>query len=529
VRKTLVIKIFTVLCLGFSSFSAKSQQVNTMYFMENVPVRNYLNPAFQPLNDFYLGFPVLGYTQLGIGNNSLTLKDFAYNDASGKPIWFMNKNGNKDKFFNVLKPSLLFQANFQINILDVGFRTGKAYWTLSLTEKTEGQMGLPNDLMKFLLYGTPDMDKNSYDFSSLGGDATLYTEAAFGYSRKVNKKLSVGAKLKLLLGTANVSGSINDLKLNAGIDEWRLVGNGSANYSSPVDLNGNSLRTFDPNMDLTLSQLLKPSGIGGGIDFGVVYKLLDELTISAAVNDLGFIRWSKNLKNMNFSTDAKFSGLDYTVKIKTVDDFKDFADSVFNSIKDSKKDSIVSNNAYTTYTSPKLNIGVEYAFLKNKLSVGLLSRTLLHHKVPYEELTASINGRPIDWFNMSLSYSVLNGRMSNIGAGLGLRTGFIHWFLSADYIPVKYATVDLTSASLQANNPVPYSTKGINMALGINFVFGNRLDEDRDGVIDRKDKCPDTPRGVIVDKCGCPVDAESIGDPDYMQKSRIRPTKPNEK
>jgi len=313
------------------------------------------------------------------------------------------------------------------------------------------------------------------------------------------------------------------------MEEWRLVGNGSINYSSPVDLNGNSFKTFDPNTDLTVNRWLKPSGMGGGIDLGAVYKVVDGLTVSAAVTDLGFIRWSKNLKRMNFSADAKFSGLDYTVKIKTVDDFKDFADSVFNTIKDSKKDSITSNSTYTTYTSPKLNIGVEYAVLRNKLSFGLLSRTMFHQSLPYEELTASINGRPIDWFNMSLSYSVLNGRMSNIGAGLGLRTGFIHWFLSADYIPVKYATVDMTSASLQANTPVPYSTKGVNLALGINFVFGNRLDEDGDGVIDRKDKCPDTPRGVIVDKCGCPVDAESIGDPDYMLKSRIRPTKPNEK
>ena len=528
-RNRIIIKIFVVLCLCFSSYNAKSQQVNTLYFMENVPVRNYLNPAFQPLNNFYLGFPVLGYSQISFGNNSLTLKDFAYNDANGKPIWFLNKNGNKDNFFNILKSSLLFQTNFQVNILDFGFRTGKAYWSFSLTEKAEGQIGLPKDLMKLLLYGTPNMDNNSYDFTSIGADATVYTEAGLGYSRKMNSKLSIGAKLKLLLGTANVSTSSGSLKLNAGMNEWNLVGNGSVNYSSPIDLNGNSFKSFDPNTDLSINQWLKPSGVGGGIDLGVTYKLTNELTLSAAVTDLGFIRWSKNLKRMSYSTNSKFTGLDYTVKIKTVDDFKDYADSVFTSIKDTEKDSVTSNSAYTTYTSTKVNVGAEYAFFKNKLSVGLLSRTMIHYNVPYEELTASINGRPIDWFNMSVSYSILNGRMSNIGAGLGLRTGFIHWFLSADYLPVKYATVDINSGSSSFNAPVPYNTKGLNLAFGINFVFGNKIDSDRDGVIDRKDKCPDTPRGVIVDKCGCPVDAESIGDPDYMLKSRIRPTKPLEK
>jgi len=110
---------------------------------------------------------------------------------------------------------------------------------------------------------------------------------------------------------------------------------------------------------------------------GVTYKLTNELTLSAAVTDLGFIRWSKNLKRMSYSTNSKFTGLDYTVKIKTVDDFKDFADSVFTSIKDTEKDSVTSNSAYTTYTSTKVNVGAEYAFFKNKLSVGLLSRTLI--------------------------------------------------------------------------------------------------------------------------------------------------------
>jgi len=72
-NKSILSKIFLVLCLSFSTFKAYSQQVNTMYFMENVPVRNYLNPAFQPLSNFYLGFPILGFTQFGVGNNSLKI------------------------------------------------------------------------------------------------------------------------------------------------------------------------------------------------------------------------------------------------------------------------------------------------------------------------------------------------------------------------------------------------------------------------------------------------------------------------
>ncbi|MDD5186536.1 MAG: hypothetical protein PHS84_14875, partial [Paludibacter sp.] len=54
---------------------AEAQQVNTMYFMEDVPLRHLLNPAFQPTEYYYLSLPVVGLTQASVGNNSVTLKD----------------------------------------------------------------------------------------------------------------------------------------------------------------------------------------------------------------------------------------------------------------------------------------------------------------------------------------------------------------------------------------------------------------------------------------------------------------------
>jgi outer membrane protein OmpA-like peptidoglycan-associated protein len=44
------------------------------------------------------------------------------------------------------------------------------------------------------------------------------------------------------------------------------------------------------------------------------------------------------------------------------------------------------------------------------------------------------------------------------------------------------------------------------------------MDTDGDGVPDYMDKCPDTPKGVMVDKDGCPADSDGDGVPDYMDK-----------
>ena len=65
--------------------------------------------------------------------------------------------------------------------------------------------------------------------------------------------------------------------------------------------------------------------------------------------------------------------------------------------------------------------------------------------------------------------------------------------------------------------------KGVNDAYlfhsaGLSFNFGNKKDEDKDGVADRKDKCPATPAKIAVDKMGCPVDKDKDGVADYLDE-----------
>jgi len=49
-------------------------------------------------------------------------------------------------------------------------------------------------------------------------------------------------------------------------------------------------------------------------------------------------------------------------------------------------------------------------------------------------------------------------------------------------------------------------------------AFGCPVDSDNDGVVDYLDKCPDTPPGVKVDTAGCPIDSDRDGVPDSRDK-----------
>ncbi len=62
---------------------------------------------------------------------------------------------------------------------------------------------------------------------------------------------------------------------------------------------------------------------------------------------------------------------------------------------------------------------------------------------------------------------------------------------------------------------------GIQITLGGSAHNG---DEDKDGVKDKDDKCPDTPRGAQVDASGCPLDSDGDHVPDGIDQCPNTPT-----
>lgn len=52
---------------------------------------------------------------------------------------------------------------------------------------------------------------------------------------------------------------------------------------------------------------------------------------------------------------------------------------------------------------------------------------------------------------------------------------------------------------------------------------GCPLDTDGDGVYDYLDRCGDTPKGILVDTCGCPLDSDGDGIPDHIDKCPYTP------
>lgn len=578
-----LIAILLSVNVGFS-------QTNTFYFMEDAPTRSDMNPAFMPNCDGYFDFIILPSFYFGLGNNSLTLKDGLFL-RNGKLLTPFATGENPDRFFSKIRRVTAMELGLNLKLLNFGFRTkNDGYFTFDASLKSNGGFFLPKDMFRLAIYGTEDeFGVNSFDLKKLGANAALFSELGFGYMHPINDQWTVGGRLKFLMGYASIYSNVKNLRLDASRDKWHAIADAALYGSLPLDFQTNDKGNIDVS-SATLKReykanwagRLNPAGYGAGIDLGATFKPMEELTISAAITDLSFIRWNKNLYQGTIKGDTAFTGINYnygdTIDFKKMG--QDFIDAF--GVKANEM-----SQGYTQMLMANLNVGAEYGILENKISFGVLSHTRFSSRQIFEEVTLAANFRPADWFKAYLSYSVANSRWNNIGLGLNLRMGPVNTFIVADYVPMHWAKI------IDDNNKrytAPYNTKMFNIQAGMSFNFGCSKDRDRDGIKDKydlcpdtdidrlrklcpdvkrkdfvdeqgceldddkdgvhncydqcpdtpegikvdergcpvdsdgdsvtddKDRCPDTPEGVVVDEHGCPVDTDGDGVADYLDK-----------
>ena len=82
---------------------------------------------------------------------------------------------------------------------------------------------------------------------------------------------------------------------------------------------------------------------------------------------------------------------------------------------------------------------------------------------------------------------------------------------------VTIVNSDKVDACVSNNNDKAFQDLFSTISLGFVYKFGTR-DCDKDGVVNHKDDCPNTPAGVVVDEKGCPIDTDRDGIADYLDK-----------
>ena len=481
IRNTKYILSF-ILLLVSCDLSAQNSQV--LYYM-NLPQNHLLNPAFRPSNSVYIGLPVLSGINININNNFINFSDVFIKGSNDSILSFLHPDYDISKFIAKIKDKNSIEPESVIQLFGLGFNVGrKSYVFLDINERVDGNVVIPGDLFRLGLEGNEQFAGGKMDLSALRGDVKIYHEIGLGFSRDFTSKLRIGIKGKLLAGVAVASIDNNYLSLTVNDDYTHtLDADLTVNLSAPVDVYINSDNTIDSlifndsqfdNAGTVADYILKTPNKGLGLDIGAEYKFNDRIKISAAITDLGYIKWKRDISNLKAKSSFEFSGVDMLDVYNGTMTFDSLGQELLDSLKNSF--SLTNDKSpFTTWLPFGITAGGSYN-LTPSVSVGLLSYTRFIGKQIREALTLSANVNLSNAFSTSIAYTAANHRYDNLGFGLAFRAGWAQFYFIADRIPITWNKI----ISGDSNIPLPVSWNTVHARIGMNLAFGNRVKKRED-------------------------------------------------
>ena len=405
---------------------AAAQDFRTGYFLDNYVYSYRINPGAS-LDGKPCTFFGVGVSNISLNANSnLSFSSFLNKNMD---MWFYDSRVPVEEVLTNFDPKNSLQLNANVNVLTFGRQTDHNRFSVELNVRSDSYFNLPYEAISSTKEALAQMadgfENGSFVFSDLQANANLYTEVAFGYTQKLGDALTVGGRLKGLVGLADVSANLStDVKLNGMHTSDELVSGtmqGDVAIASPVDLDFE--RTPNGQYDLYLTdyealigKLLtdnhrKVAGWGAAIDLGVNFEPFEGLNLNASLLDVGFIRWNSTIK-------GKFS---FDKTIKTGSGNENIPSEIF-ALEDTGETGYVSALNYTAHA------GATYRLpFYNQLSVGVIGTVQKH----YKELRLGANLSPLSFLSIAAS-GALTSFGPDFGLALNLRLPILNFYIGAD-------------------------------------------------------------------------------------------------
>ena len=443
---------------------AAAAQMRTSYFMEGSTFRTDMNPALAPTRG-YISFPALGGLGVDVNSNFLSIQNMLYPTDDGLAL-FMHRDVDRNDFLKRLPRNNNLGISLSEQIFGVGHHTKRLFWSVGMNMKMNVDVNIPKSFFSLLT----NLSQGSYSMQNMKLGVNAYMELYAGVAVPVNDFITVGGRLKGLWGMANASldvtnttVNINDEKVDAQLAA-QMVGcvpmlREVVTPEGEIDLerfgqNGIDMRGLFQHM----------ANVGVAVDLGAEVRLLDDnLRLSAAVTDLGFISWNKQSSLRGSVT----GGMAYEGLVVR-DITEGFEMNITQKELNIKVDD--SNKGYTQRLNCQLNVGAEYAILDNRISFGLLSHTQFCSTFALSELTASVNFKPLNWISASVSHTFLNrNRPGVFGCALNFHPAGLNLFIGADFIDLKFASMTNSNGG---RTLLPMRQRSTNLYFGFGFSLG---------------------------------------------------------
>ncbi len=446
--------------------SAMAQSLQSAYYTNDFKYRHTMNPAFAN-EQGYFSIPALGNINMNMQGN-FGYEDFFFNNPTpgGKKMTtFMHPGISASEAlsgFNTGDNKLL--TDIKLTILSAGWKGFGGYNTVEISSRTNIGMSLPYELFEF----AKNIGNKTYNIGNIDMQAQSFAEVALGHSRNIGDKLRVGAKVKVLLGVGRADVTMENMKADlAGTDKWTITGKAKADVSvkgfkyitATDEYNDPNRGTYEHIDDVDIDG----AGLGGfgfAVDLGATYKITDDLTVNAAVLDLGFINWSDNAQAASSGEPFIFNGFhDVSVTSDHGEELDVKADRYADQLTDFANLKDMGTNSRSTSLAATINAGCEYILpVYRRISFGLVGTHRFNGDYSWTEGRLSANWTPLKWIDGGVNVAV-NSFGTSCGWVVNFHPKGFNFFVGMDHI-----------LGDQSKEGIPLNSKA-SIALGMNIAW----------------------------------------------------------
>jgi long-subunit fatty acid transport protein len=313
-----------------------------------------------------------------------------------------------------------------------------------------------------------------------------YGALSLGYSREINEKWSVGTRVKLLSGIANVFTERSDIRLH--IDEGLDPDVVPHTYTAQPNI--------AINWSLPEAGFSPIDNLGFALDLGTVYHLNDNLKFGASIYDIGHIKWTSGLNRATSKGQNRpfvFAGVDLGDLFGNDDGFE--FSTIFSELLDSVKDFLQLNMSDSTFKSYKSSLRTSYNLsvffdLTDNDQLGFMWNSQLNqgkynNRGKNNMLTMAYTRTFGRNFQVCINNTIINENPFNFGGGFAANVGSFQIYFILDKIN-SHRVVDMRLGSM-------------NFQFGVNFVF-DRLERDPKKRQVERDFTPRDKTGYVNDR-----------------------------
>lgn len=266
-----------------------------------VPQNSNLNPAFAQQGKLVIGLPVV--SELGLHVNNRFSYRQAFTDLENDSVRL-----DVDKLVGNLKKKNVLLTEVRVPVLYVGLQpeaSGVGY-SFFVNDRLNAGVQYQKAFFEAVWNGTQSLIGNPISLRKSALSATYFREYGLGAQMALpNDAFRLGVRLKLIQG-------IFAAKTLAGLEASLDVD--PVNYGYGFSMSNAGVNTAGTNRISDTGYLIWNKNKGMALDVGATWEYNNLLSFSAAINDLGFVRWKDDPANFVIrDTSFVFNGIDFRV------------------------------------------------------------------------------------------------------------------------------------------------------------------------------------------------------------------------